>query len=146
MPITINCKGLYTPGGEEERNIAYLDIKYNGNTYDWLIYVPLDVDLDQYIEDSKTKIQADIDAKEAAWKALNPKTKTILNPMGETITIPIEKNEIVKPDYPDYYAKRRAEYPSLKDQIGALINPNASPSLQEISAKIQEIKDKYPKP
>lgn len=147
MSITIECRGLHTPGGDEERDIAYLDIEYNGNKYDWLIYVPVGTDLGQYIQNSTAKIQADIDAKEAEWEALDPKTKTIFDPlMSNELTVPIQKNEIVKPDYPDYYAKRRAEYPSIKDQIGALINPNANPSLSEIEAKIQEIKNKYPKP
>jgi hypothetical protein len=39
--------------------------------------------------------------------------------MGEVITVDIEKSEIVKPEIPDYYAKRRAEYPSIGDQLDA---------------------------
>lgn len=147
MSIIVNCKGLQTPGGDEDRDIAYLDVQYKGSTYDWLIYVPLGVNLGQYISDMTPSIQADIDAKEAAWTALNPKTKTVQDFMTmQNKVVPIEKNEIVKPDYPDYYAKRRSEYPPLRDQIGALVNPTSTPSLADIKNKIQEIKNKYPKP
>jgi hypothetical protein len=145
MSITINCKGLYTPGGNEERDMAYLDVEYNDTHYDWIIYVPQGVNLGIYLEESKPKIQAQIDAKELEWANLDPKTKTEYDLNEQEIVVAIQKEDIVKPEIPDYYAKRKAEYPSIGDQIGALINPNASPSLAEIIAKIQEVKAKYPK-
>lgn len=145
--MTVNLKGLYTPPPPEDRNIAYLDIEYNRNNYDWIVYVPLGVNIGEYLASIEQKIYSDIDNKETAWAALTSKTKTEIDPItNKTITINIQKTEIVKPDYPDYYAKRRAEYPPVSDQIGAIINPNASPSLVEIQTQIDAIKAKYPKP
>ena len=147
MAIVVNCKGLYTPGGKETRNIAYLDVEYNGNVYDWLIYVPLDVDLAAYIEASKPSIQADIDKKELEWENLDPKTKIIENSLdpNDTQVVNIEKSEIVKPDYPDYYAKRRDEYPSIGDQLDALWKGAESSDFDRVMNAILEVKQKYPK-
>ena len=146
MTITINCRGLYTPGGNEERDIAYLDVEYNGNIYDWLIYIPQGANLGDHIESSKTKIQQDIDAKELEWSN-HPKVKyeqDLMNP-GVTIEVQVSKEEIVKPDYPDYYALRRNEYPKIGDQLDALWKGIDSPEFTNVMNKIQEVKQKYPK-
>jgi hypothetical protein len=144
---TINCKGIFTPGGEETRDLLLLDVEHNGNQYDWQIYIPPGTDISQFIIDNTARILKQIDDKEAIWNALEPKTRTIEGPlhMMDQQTVPIQKEEIVKPDIPDYYAMRRKEYPSIGDQIGAIINPNASPSLSEIAQMIQDVKNKYPK-
>lgn len=42
-----------------------------------------------------------------------------------------------------YAEKRRAEYPSLGDQLDALFHAGVFPS--EMAARIQAVKDKYPK-
>jgi hypothetical protein len=147
MDILLN--GLYTPGGSEDRSIAYLKIEYNGNTYDWAVYLPSDIgmELGEYIEYIKTSIQSDIDAKEAQWAALDPKTETIDDPFGGPPTIrDIDKSEIVHPDIPDYYAKRRAEYPPQNEQLGAIGKGIASDEYKEIIRMIDEVKAKYPKP
>lgn len=44
----------------------------------------------------------------------------------------------------DYHHLRKAEYPSIGDQLDALFAAGLYPA--EMAAKIQEIKDKYPKP
>jgi hypothetical protein len=62
---------------------------------------------------------------------------------GEAKTVPIEKSEIVRPDMPDYYAKRRAEYPSLGDQLDALWK--GGPAQVAMQEKIAAVKAKYPK-
>jgi len=146
MTIIVNCKGIYTPGGNEERDIAYLDVEYNDNVYDWLIYVPQGVDIGAYIESSKAKIQADIDKKEQEWAELTPKTRIIENLFDtEGTVVDITKDEIVKPDYPDYYALRREEYPKIGDQLDALWKGVDSPEFAAVMNKIQEVKQKYPK-
>jgi hypothetical protein len=43
----------------------------------------------------------------------------------------------------EYRAKRRIEYPSIGDQLDALFRAGVFPP--EMAAKIQEIKNKYPK-
>lgn len=146
--MQISMTGLYTPGGSEDRNIAYLKIDYNGNLYDWVVYVPNDtgMGLSEYFEYIKTSIQSDIDAKEALWEALDPKTETIDDPFGEPTIRDIDKSEIVKPDIPDYYAKRRAEYPPMNEQLGAIGKGIDSDEYKDILRMIDEVKAKYPKP
>jgi hypothetical protein len=147
--MNISLNGLYTPGGSEDRSIAYLKIEYNGNMYDWIVYLPSDIgmELSEYIEYIKTSIQSDIDAKEAIWSALDPKTETIDDPFGGTPTVrDIDKSEIVKPEIPDYYAKRRAEYPPMNEQLGAIGKGVDSDEYKAILQKIEEVKAKYPKP
>lgn len=56
-----------------------------------------------------------------------------------------KKGEIVCPDIPDYYAKRRSEYPPLADQLDAFWKGEASQDYQNMLAKIQAVKNKYPK-
>lgn len=44
----------------------------------------------------------------------------------------------------DYQALRRNEYPSISDQLDALWK--GGDALAEMAARIQSVKDKYPKP
>lgn len=143
--MSISLEGLMTVGGDETRALAMVKVVHNEQTYDWQMFIPEGVDLATYIEESEARIKAEIDAKEAEWEALDPKTKEIVDGiMGEVITVDIEKSEIVKPEIPDYYAKRRAEYPSIGDQLDAFWK--GGDAATEMLAKIQAVKDKYPKP
>ena len=128
----------------EERGLAYLRVEHNGKTYDWQLFIPPGADLSAYIASKEAAIKADIDAKEAAWAALTPKTREIPDPFGgEPTIVDIDKSEIVRPDNPDYYALRRAEYPALGEQLDALWKGGAAAAA--MTAKIAEIKAKYPK-
>ena len=143
--MSISLEGLMSPGGDETRNIAIVTVEHNGHQYTWQIFVPPDVDLSEYVANAKARVIAEIDAKEAEWTALEPKTKEIEDPFtGETTTVAIEKSEIVRPEMPDYYAKRRAEYPSIGDQLDAFWK--GGDAATAMLAKIQAVKDKYPKP
>jgi hypothetical protein len=145
--MSVALTGLGGGGPGEDRAVASLQVEHNGQTYDWSIYIPkdLETDLGTYIESIEANIYADIDAKEAAWEALTPKTReTVDIETGETISVDISKTEIVHPDMPDYYAKRRAEYPALTEQLDALWKGGDAAS--EMTNKIQAIKEKYPKP
>ena len=143
--MSISLEGLMSVGGDETRALAMVRVVHNEQTYDWQMFIPEGVDLATYIEESEVRIKAEIDAKEAEWEALDPKTKEIVDGiMGEVITVDIEKSEIVKPEIPDYYAKRRAEYPSIGDQLDAFWK--GGDAATEMLAKIQAVKDKYPKP
>lgn len=140
----ISLEGIASNLANEERGLAYLKVEHNGQTYDWQLFVPQGVDLSAYIASKEAAIKADIDAKEAAW-AVAPKTREIPDPFGGSPTVvDIDKSEVVRPDNPDYYAKRRAEYPSLADQLDALWKGGEAAA--EMTAKIAEIKAKYPKP
>ena len=143
--MSISLEGLMSVGGDETGALAMVKVVHNEQTYDWQTFVSEGVDLATYIEESEARIKAEIDAKEAEWAALDPKTKEIVDGiMGEVITVDIEKSEIVKPEIPDYYAKRRAEYPSIGDQLDAFWK--GGDAATEMLAKIQAVKDKYPKP
>ena len=142
--MSISLEGLMSPGGDETRALALLKVEHNGLTYDWQAFVPPNTDLTTFITQSESAIKAQIDAKEAAWAALTPKTREVADPRtGETTTVPIEKSEIVRPDIPDYYAKRRAEYPSLGDQLDALWKGGDAQTAMQ--AQIAAVKAKYPK-
>jgi len=142
--MSISLEGLMSPGGDETRALALLKVEHNGLTYDWQAGVPPNTGLTTFMAQSETAIKAQIDAKEAAWAALTPKTREVTDPItGETTTVPIEKSEIVRPDIPDYYAKRRAEYPSLGDQLDALWKGGEAQA--NMQAQIAAVKAKYPK-
>jgi hypothetical protein len=142
----VNLGGLMSGVEGEERALALLQVTRNGVDYEWQAFVPPGQgDLGAFIAEITPKVYAEIDQKEAEWAALEPKTRTIDDPMmGETRTVPIEKSEIVKPEIPDYYAKRRAEYPPLKEQLDAVWKGGQAQA--DMLAKIQAVKLKYPKP
>jgi hypothetical protein len=143
--MSVSLEGLQSGIAGEERAVALLKVEHNGQTYDWSIYIPPDVDLSDYLNSKELEIYADIDNKEAQWEALTPKTRDIIDSFtGETQTFDIDKSEIVKPDFPDYYAKRRTEYPSLSDQLDAMWK--GGNALSDMLQKINEVKEKYPKP
>lgn len=140
---TVSLEGLQS--GAEERAIALLKVDHNGQTYDWQVFVPVGADLSTFLAGCSTSVGAEIDYKEAQWAALTPKTREVQDPMtGETTTVPIDKSEIVRPEIPDYYAKRRAEYPAVGDQLDAQWKGGDAASAMQ--AKIQAVKAKYPKP
>ena len=142
--MSILLEGLVSTGGDETRALAIIKVKHNGLTYDWQVFVPPDVDLTTFLSQSDTAIKAQIDAKEAVWEALTPKTRQSVDPFtGVNITVPIDKSEVVRPDVPDYYAKRRAEYPSIGDQLDAMWKGGSAQT--EMINRIAAVKAKYPK-
>lgn len=140
----ISLEGIASNLANEERGLAYLKVEHNGQTYDWQLFIPPGADLSAYIASKESAIYADIDAKETAW-AVAPKTREITDPMtNEMRTVDIDKSEVVRPDVPDYYAKRRAEYPALGEQLDALWK--GGDAAAAMAARILEVKSKYPKP
>ena len=129
----ISLEGLQSGVAGEDRAIAILRVEHNGQTYDWMTFVPPDTDLATYIAASEARIKAEIDAKEAAWAALDSATQATLG-----------KSDIVRADNPDYYASRRAEYPALADQLDAMWK--GADAMTAMAAKIAAVKAKYPKP
>jgi hypothetical protein len=142
----INLTGIQTLQAPEDRALGYVEVTVNGVKYDWLVYIPANIsDFDQYLQSIEQKVIDDILTKEAEWENLNPKTKEIFDPMGEPQQVEVTKSEIVKPTIPDYYALRRAEYPSIGDQLDALWKGVDSPEFQILMNRIQEVKNRYPK-
>ena len=133
------------PGGENEpRALAYLKVDVDGVIYDWQAFVPVGMGLQDFEVWVESRVRTEIAAKEAEWAALTPKTREITDPLtNEVTTIPIDKSEIVRPEIPDYAAKRRVEYPSIGDQLDALWKgADAAAAMAQI---IQAVKAKYPK-
>jgi hypothetical protein len=131
----------------ESRALAYLEVSHNDTVYNWQIFIPGDVEnIQEYLDGYKQSILDDIDAKEEAWSLLEPKTRTVDDPMTGTPTeVPIGKEEIVKPSIPDYYALRRNEYPSLGDQLDAMWKGLNSQAFLDMQGRIAAVKAKYPK-
>jgi len=125
---TVSLEGLQSGAAGEDRAIAILKVEHNGQTYDWQIYVPTGVDLSEFIAGCTARVGAEIDTKEAQWASF---------PEGE-------KSNVVRPDVPDYYAKRRAEYPALGDQLDA--QWKGGDAATAMQARIQAVKTKNPKP
>jgi hypothetical protein len=145
MTFNIRLTGIYTPPAPETRNLGYVEVDYDGNIYQWQLYIPDGVDLSAYVEAAADRIKAEIDTKEAEWAAA-PKTRTIEDPITGPITIDIQKEEIVRPEIPDYYAKRRNAYPLVGEQLGAIFKGVDSAEFQELLASIEAVKAMYPKP
>lgn len=146
MAISISLEGLRSFNNEEDRSLADIKVEYNNNIYDWQIYIPSNVSISEYLESKKIAIQADIDNKETIWNEMTNKTRVIENSItGESFVVDIDKSEVVKADIPDYYAKRRAEYPSIGDQLGALWKGVNSIEFTSMIESINQIKLKYPK-
>jgi len=143
----INLVGLVSNLPDENRALAYIEVQHNDNTYNWQIFIPPNIEnIDQFLESAQQSILNDIDQKELAWTELEPKTKTINDPMtGQSTEVPISKEEIVKPSIPDYYALRRNEYPSLGDQLDAMWKGTTSQAFLDMQDKIASVKAKYPK-
>jgi len=142
----VSLGGLMSGVANEERALAILQVTHNGQTYEWQAFVPPNTDdLGQFVAEITPRVLAEIDAKEAQWEALDPKTKTVEDVLsGETTVVDIPKTEIVRPDIPDYYAKRRAEYPPFAEQLDAVWKGGQAQT--DMLAKIQAVKQKYPKP
>lgn len=143
----INLIGLASNLENEERALAYLQVSHNNNTYNWEIFIPNNIqNISEYLEERKQSILDDIDAKELLWTNLEPKTKTITDPLtGDNLVIDIDKSEIVKPNVPDYYYLRKKEYPSIGDQLDAFWKGPNSQDYINMQNKIAEVKAKYPK-
>jgi hypothetical protein len=144
----ITLTGLASNLEGEERALAHVEVNHNGNIYNWQVFLPRSVEnVQSYLNSIEQSVIDDIDSKELAWSNLDPKTRTINDPFtGQETVIEISKEEIVKPDIPDYYALRRNEYPSLGDQLDAMWKGVNSQDFINMQTKIAEVKAKYPKP
>lgn len=144
--MSIEISGIFTPELPEERIIVYLKVNYKDIEYSWQRYAPVGVNFDEWIESIEASVYAEIDFKENEWENLDPKTRQINDSFGGPTTVDISKDEIVRPDFPDYYAQRRSEYPSIGDQLDAISKGVNEPEYLEILQRIQEVKNTYPKP
>lgn len=149
MALTLTLDGLAAVDSET-RSIAHVTADYDGNIYKWSVYVPdAVVNLSNFLSLAliTNRVKNQIDAAEAEWAALDPKTRTIINELGEEVIVPILKEEVVRPTIPDYYTRRRLGYPPLGEQLDAIWKGLANPSDQDyldMAAKIAAIKTRFP--
>ena len=143
----VKLVGLQSQNPPETRNLLYLEVMYNDNKYNWQIFCPQDMSHIEFLnEETMQSIYTDIANKELQWELLDPKTRTIFDPMtNEEMVIDIQKEEIVKPDIPDYFSKRRNNYPPIGDQLDAIWKGIDSEDFVSMIEKIQQIKLQYPK-
>jgi hypothetical protein len=116
--MTINDIRFLNQPTKTNRQLVAIDIKYNDNDYNWVIYAPLvsgDA-MSDYISMVSNIIKSDIDKKEADW-VNHPKTEEIIDPLtGETQTVDIPKDRVVHPTIPDY-VEALAEQKSAEDLV-----------------------------
>lgn len=140
---------------DDNRLIIYLTITYATGTFegenvyenfDWFIRMPPSYggSFNDYIIANEQAIYNDLAAKIQQWNDLDPKTREIPDPFGgEPTIVPITREEIVCPTYPDYYVNRAREYPTLGDQLDAYWKGGVD--RDHMKATIDAIKAKYPK-
>jgi hypothetical protein len=131
----------------ENRLLVNLLVIFRDVEYNWSIYCPENEDIGTFVSNNEQNVYDEIAFKEIVWRDLDPKTREIDDPItGDPITVDIDKSEIVRPDVPDYYALRRAAYPSIGDQLDALWRGSESQEYADMLAKINAVKTLYPKP
>lgn len=120
--MTVNDVRFLNQPTKTNRQLVAIDLSYNGNDYNWVIYAPLvsgEV-MNDYITMVTNIIESDIDKKEAEW-VNHPKTEEITDPFtGETQTVDIPKDRIVHPTIPDY-VEGLAENRTVED-LSAILN------------------------
>lgn len=129
----------------DNRTKLILGVEHEGEQFEWVLYVPPSITnaFQDYVDQNAAAVHADIAAKLQQWDDLEPKTKIIeSDSMGETITVPIAREEIVCPTYPDYYVLRAREYPTLAEQLDAFWKGGAA--AEAMAKTISTIKNQYP--
>lgn len=142
----VTIAGIAQSDANDDRTLILLSVNYNNNVFPWFIRMPRDFvgSFQDFIDSKESSIYSDVAAKLQTWSDLNPKTREVVDyDTGETLTIPIEMLEIVKPTYPDYYVLRAREYPAMSEQLDAFWKGGAA--ADAMKEKIAAIKTKYPK-
>jgi predicted nuclease with TOPRIM domain len=80
---------------------------------------------------------------EELYENIDWKDKTQTKPTEEEVNEKVEELKIER-QKTEYQRQRKPEYPSITDQLDALFHAGVFP--EDMAAKIQEVKDKYPKP
>lgn len=141
--IEISLAGIQdTPG----RALAHLDVNLDGKHYKWQVYVPVHADLHTWIPAQAQAIEQEMRAKLAQWQELEPKTREVTNELtGITELVPIEPEEIVKPEVPDYWLQRRAAYPDAAQQLEAVFKGERSAEFLQVLDQLAAVRNQFPK-
>jgi hypothetical protein len=144
---SIILRGIANGNAQDDRTLLVIDVNYNDETFPWNLrmFPTYTGSFDQYITEHEENVYADVAAKLQEWEDLDPKEREIqLEPDEEPIIVPITREEVVTPTYPDYYVMRAREYPPLAEQMDAFWKGGTA--AENMHQKILDIKNKYPKP
>lgn len=144
----ITISGIAQGSSKDDRTRVLLNVEYQGETFHWEIRVPPSYtgSFQDFVNQMEDNIYADIADKLQQWEELDPKERQIDTGMEDEaiITVPINRDEIVKPTYPDYYALRASAYPDIREQLAAVWKGGSSRAA--MINKIASVKALYPKP
>lgn len=137
----IILKGIGPSSPPDDRTLILLDVTYNDEVFAWetRMLPTYTGSFQEHIDVHSTAIYADIQNKLTEWENLSPKTREI----EDGVIVPVTRDEIVKPTYPDYYVLRAQEYPTLAEQMDAFWK--GGEAQQNMQQLISNIKLKYPK-
>jgi hypothetical protein len=124
----LEIKGIVSNLLNDERLKVIVGVPIADANYDWFVLVPPEQDWQAYVAENEAVIIADVTAKIAEWETTDKET-----PLAD----------YVQPEYPDYWAHRKNEYPSIGQQLDALWKGGQEASAMK--ATVQSVKDKYPK-
>jgi len=142
----ITIRGIKDGDQFDDRVTILLTVQYNDELFDWFVKLPKSYTgtFGEYVDSVAGNIYTDIEAKLEEWNNLEPKVLSVTDELtGQIVTIPLDRSEIVKPTYPDYYVLRAREYPNIAEQLDSFWKGGAS--ALEMQEKIAYIKSKYPK-
>jgi len=141
----IILRGIAPGSQNDDRTVLIVDIHYNDEIFPWELRMPptYTMNWDDYIDSNSDKLFLELETKLTEWENLDPKFTEIEDPMGMTSSVEITREDWVKPTYPDYYALRFREYPSLSEQLDSFWK--GDDAIESMRDKIAEIKEKYPK-
>ena len=142
---TIILTAISPSGMVDDRTKLILSVEHESEQLEWVLRVPPSFTgtFQEYIDQNTAAVHADIAAKLQQWEDLDPKTKIVEDLMGGTTTVPIAREEIVCPTYPDYYVLRAIDYPTLSEQLDAIWKGGAA--AEAMAETIAAIKNQYPK-
>jgi hypothetical protein len=144
---SIILRGIASGNPTDDRTKLVIDIGYNNEIFPWEVRVhpTYTGSFDEYLIENEERLYGEVESKLQEWEELDPKERTIESPFGdeESIVVPITREEIVTPTYPDYYVLRSREYPPLAEQMDAFWK--GGENAEAMHQKIIAVKEKYPK-
>ncbi len=149
---SIQLTGVGQGTYHDDRTLLLLKVTYTKESvgvvdevFDWFLRMPPTFagSFQDFIDLKEQLVYNDLYTKLQQWYDLDPKTRQIEIDPGVTVTVDIQREEIVCPTYPDYYVKRAMEYPTPANQLDAYWKGGADRDAMQ--ARIDAIKAKYPK-
>lgn len=146
--MSVILRGIRSNLPGDDRALAVVEVHYNGNEYEWQVYIPPHVEnAHEYLEQAQNSVYQEIQAKEDMWASMSDEEKfsTTVGENGEEIRTPLmSKEEIVAPTIPDNYARRKNSYPPIGDQLDAYWAGPGTSKYKNMMDRIKAVKDAFP--